>query len=161
MAKDSSGVPVLIAFAQAEPRTSSTRSLQSASAQLAASQRHDPVFAGEQMAMSDQEITNEINTELSNGVTVADLDASFEQRREAFASAMQIKGLTTLKEWDSLHPETNQPIAGVVVAWAPQTAGFAGLINRQQQVAPTSSSNKSKATESSYSGTGAAASDDF
>ena len=162
MAKDSSGVPVLIAFAQAEPRTSSTRSLQSASAkaQLLANGMIRS-FAGEQMAMSDQEITNEINTELSNGVTVADLDASFEQRREAFASAMQIKGLTTLKEWDSLHPETNQPIAGVVVAWAPQTAGFAGLINRQQQVTPTSSSNKSKATESSYSGTGAAASDDF
>jgi len=126
---DEKGDYAILSYGQAQPRkTSPSRSAAALhdAKQIAANRARGMLvnFIHEGMVLSDSEASRELLQEFSDQTAGT---ATYRDRQKKIKSKrvkVKIKGLRTMKEWEYKHPDTEQLIAGAVVAWSPSSAAM-------------------------------------
>ena len=168
--RDENGHLVLVAFGQGVPKTKSTRSIDAAyeKAKLDA-MGNLRSFAGEIVLVEGEVSAYESVKELEAGMEEYENEEYYRNKVETKAKSLNISGIQKVHRWQSVHPLTNKPVVGVVIAWSPKSATNAGKIAQKMNTQPnkmvkSSSPNtvysSSSGQSGSYSKSGAAADED-
>jgi len=131
---DENGQLVLVSFGQGVPITQSTRSLDAAydKAKLYA-MSYLRSFAGEIVAVESEVYQHEEVKEFENAMEKYENDEYFRDKVRTQADALNISGIQIIHRWQSVHPLTNQPVVGVIIAWwPPQKKEISGSIGGSQ-----------------------------
>lgn len=154
LVRDEKGDYVLLAYAQAQPRTKNQQSIDSAY-EVAKTRGYGLIrsFMGEAVESNRQMMDAEVSTVFTDSSTRYQDDSAFNKSVKAIGDALPISGLTTAYEWETLHPSNNGPVVGVVVQWkvaSSQIAAFLGKLNRASgdKAAAVSASVKTGANNS-------------
>ncbi len=123
---DENGNLVLVAFAQAQPMTSSTRS-KSAAESKAKTRAMGLIrqFAGEISAKTTDIMDAETTDEYEDGTSMYENESSFKEHISSYAKSMNISGISTIKRWSTKHPLNGKTVCGVVCTWSPQSSDSA------------------------------------
>jgi hypothetical protein len=165
---DENGRLVLVAFGQGVPKTESTRSVDAAfeKAKLDAMSNLRS-FAGEIVMVEGEVHKYESVQELEDGMEQYENEEFFRDRVQSQAQSLRMSGIRNVRRWQSVHPLTNKPVVGVVIAWSPQSATQAGQMAEKMTSKPVTKSSSSNSVvqsgsgqSGSYSGAGAAADED-
>ena len=125
---------MLLAYAQAQPRTKNQQSIDSAY-EVAKTRGYGLIrsFMGEAVESNRQMMDAEVSTVFTDESTRYQDDSAFNKSVKAIGDALPISGLTVASEWETLHPSNNGPVVGVVVQWkvaSAQIAAFLAKLNR-------------------------------
>jgi len=148
---DENGQLVLVAFGQGVPRTQSTRSVDAAydKAKLdAMSQLRS--FAGEIAAVESEAYQYENVNEFEGGMEQFENEEYFRDKVQTKAGALKIAGIQKIHRWKAVHPLTNQPVVGVVIAWSPSGARHASQLASQMSATPQAARVHSKSPKGNY-----------
>lgn len=134
LVRDEKGEYVLLAYAQAQPRTKNQQSIDSAY-EVAKTRGYGLIrsFMGEAVESNRQMMDAEVSTVFTDESTRYQDDSAFNKSVKAIGDALPISGLTVASEWETLHPSNNGPVVGVVVQWkvaSAQIAAFLAKLNR-------------------------------
>jgi hypothetical protein len=134
LVRDEKGDYVLLAYAQAQPRTKNQQSIDSAY-EVAKTRGYGLIrsFMGEAVESNRQMLDAEVSTVFTDESTRYQDDSAFNKSVKAIGDALPISGLTVASEWETLHPSNNGPVVGVVVQWkvaSAQIAAFLAKLNR-------------------------------
>ncbi len=123
LVRDETGQYVLLAYAQAQPRTRNGQSVEGAKrkARLLADGLVRQ-FMGELIMLSGDITKKEESTSFADESRAYKNESSFKERIQASAEQASIQGLQEAHAWETLHPTTNAPVVGVVVQWKPSAA---------------------------------------
>ncbi len=169
---DENGNLVLVAFAQGAPRTSSSNSISMAYRKAKiAGMGYIRSFAGENYMTTSDAINAETTTEFDDNTKNYREQSKFDDIIKSYSQKLNISGIKTLKKWKHIHPLTGKKVAGVVLAWSPQSAARAKALgktlnsNAHQGVGTTASSRNStysrkKLDHAGLTGSGAEADED-
>ena len=134
LTRDENGQYVLLAFAQAAPRSSNPQDVQGAyrvARTLADAQIRQ--FLGESVALAED--VKQVDESKSFG----DLDGAYTnddsayQRIQAVATKLPIAGIQQAHAWEARHPANNGPIVGVVVQWKASAAAGAAQMRARNE----------------------------
>ncbi len=155
LVRDERGEYVLLAYAQAQPRTKNQQSIDSAY-EVAKTRGMGLIrsFMGEAVETNRQLLDAEVSTVFSDEGTRYQEESSFQRSIRAVGEALPISGMTVAHEWETLHPSNNGPVVGVVMQWKVDSARIAGALARVNQA---SGVKAQAASEGSTAGSGAAA----
>ena len=153
--KDEQGNYVLLAFGQSSSRSEKTIHITIAQkqARLAAIGMLRSFF-GEVTDVKELNDSAETVDDLEGGMTNYKDESSYEEHIKTVAQKMKISGISTLKSWTAIHPLADKTLAGVVVAWSPQSASMAKKLSTQMSSTPSSTSSSSTSVHSNGSGSG-------
>jgi hypothetical protein len=134
LVRDEKGEYVLLAYAQAQPRTKNQQSIDSAY-EVAKTRGYGLIrsFMGEAVESNRQVLDAEVSTVFTDESTRYQDDSAFNKSVRAIGPELPISGLTVASEWETLHPSNNGPVVGVVVQWkvaSAQIAAFLAKLNR-------------------------------
>lgn len=128
---DENGQYCLVSFGQASARTSSTQSANNAyeKAYLAA-QAQIRSFVGETVAYNAENQIAEaqmefVDAETGDESTLRVDFSKFQTFRESKADVLTIRGISQLKTWRMLHPETEKYVYGSIAVWTPDNKALA------------------------------------
>lgn len=135
LVRDEKGDYVLLAYAQAQPRTKNQQSIDSAY-EVAKTRGYGLIrsFMGEAVEVNRKMRDAEVSTVFTDESTRYQDDSAFSKNVQAIGEALPISGLTVAHEWETLHPANNGPVVGVVVQWkvtSAQIAGYLAKLNRE------------------------------
>jgi hypothetical protein len=155
LVRDERGEYVLLAYAQAQPRTKNQQSIDSAY-EVAKTRGMGLIrsFMGEAVETNRQLLDAEVSTVFADEGTRYQEDSSFQRSIRAVGEALPISGMTVAHEWETLHPSNNGPVVGVVMQWKVDSARIAGALARVNQA---SGAKAQAASAGATSGSGAAA----
>lgn len=129
---DEKGNLVLVAFAQSGAKSKSKMASNAAYSQAALqAQALIRQFAGETVSMS--ETSDEAEQSLDYGEDLPDYSDSskYELFQKSVAAKMKINGISTLKNWNAVHPITGTTVYGAICSWSPAGAAQARKIKQQ------------------------------
>ena len=126
LVRDEKGEYVLLAYAQAQPRTKNQQSIDSAY-EVAKTRGYGLIrsFMGEAVEVNRQLLDAETSTVFTDDSTRYQEDSSFSKSVKAVGDALPVSGITVAHEWETLHPSNNGPVVGVVVQWKVASAQIA------------------------------------
>lgn len=140
---DENGQYCLVSFGQASARTSSTQSANNAyeKAYLAA-QAQIRSFVGETVAYNAENQLAEaqmefVDNETGDESTLRVDFSKFQTFRESKADVLTIRGISQLKTWRMLHPETEKYVYGSIAIWTPENKALAqelDTINKEAHI---------------------------
>ena len=140
------GEKVLVSFGQAAPRTASpARRAQANETALdvAATRAEGAIraFVGETLESRRTGDTNLALVEYASAAEGAEIDRTFLERIRAVTGEVELKGLTTAREWVVEHPANGQSVAVAAVAWSPAAVALANRVReaietRREQESP-------------------------
>lgn len=129
---DEKGNLVLVAFAQSGAKSKSKMASNAAYSQAALqAQALIRQFAGETVSMS--ETSDEAEQSLDYGEDLPDYSDSskYELFQKSVAAKMKINGISTLKNWNAVHPISGTTVYGAICSWSPAGAAQARKIKQQ------------------------------
>ncbi len=129
---DERGNLVLVAFAQAGAKSKSKMASNAAYSKAALqAQALIRQFAGETVSLS--ETSDEAEQSLDYGEDLPDYSDSskYELFQKSAAAKMKINGISTLKNWNAVHPITGTSVYGAICSWSPAGAAQARKIKKQ------------------------------
>ncbi len=131
LVRDEKGEYVLLAYAQAQPRTRNPQSIDSAY-EMAKTRAYSLIrsFMGEAVEVNRQLLDAEVSTVFTDESTRYQDDSAFSKSIKAVGDALPISGMTVAHEWETLHPANNGPVVGVVVQWKVASAQIAAHLAR-------------------------------
>ncbi len=134
LVRDERGEYVLLAYAQAQPRTKNQQSIDSAY-EVAKTLGMGLIrsFMGEAVETNRQLLDAEVSTVFADEGTRYQEESSFQRSIQAVGKALPISGITVAHEWETLHPSNNGPVVGVVMQWKVDSARIAGALARVNQ----------------------------
>lgn len=134
LVRDERGEYVLLAYAQAQPRTKNQQSIDTAY-EVAKTRGMGLIrsFMGEAVETSRQLLDAEVSTVFTDESTRYQEESSFQRSIKAVGEALPISGMTVAFEWETLHPASNAPVVGVVMQWKVESAKIAGALARLNQ----------------------------
>lgn len=127
LVRDERGEYVLLAYAQAQPRTKNQQSIDTAY-EVAKTRGMGLIrsFMGEAVATNRELLDKEVSDVFTDEGTRYQEDSSFQRSIKAIGEALPISGMTVAHEWETLHPSNNGPVVGVVMQWKVDSAKIAG-----------------------------------
>jgi hypothetical protein len=150
--RDENGHLVLVAFGQGVPKTKSPRSIDAAYAKANLSAMGNlRSFAGEIVLVEGEVSAYESIQELEAGMEQYENEEFFRDRIETKAKSLKISGIQKIHRWQSVHPLTNKPVVGVVIAWSPKSASHAGKLSQKMSTTPKSKVRKPSSSNTVYS----------
>ncbi len=134
LVRDEKGEYVILAYAQAQPRTKNQQSIDSAY-EVAKTRAMGLIrsFMGENVEVTRQLLDAEVSTVFTDESTRYQDDSAFNKTVRAVGEALPISGMTVAYEWETLHPANNGPVVGVVMQWkvaSAQIAEYLAKLNR-------------------------------
>ncbi len=146
---------VVLAYAQAQPRTRNQQSIDTAY-ERAKTSAFGLIrsFMGEAVETNRQMLDAEVSTVFADESTRYQDDSSFQQSIKAVGEGLPISGVTVAKEWETLHPANNGPVVGVVMQWKVASAQIAAHLSKLNR----GSGAKAAAVAANPGGSGAAVS---
>ena len=134
LVRDEKGEYVVLAYAQAQPRTKNQQSIDSAY-EIAKTRALGLIrsFMGEAVETNRQLLDADVATVFTDESTRYEENSSFSMSVTAVGKALPISGVTEAHAWETLHPANNGPVVGVVMQWkvaSAQIAGFLATLNR-------------------------------
>ena len=134
LVRDEKGEYVVLAYAQAQPRTKNQQSIDSAY-EVAKTRSISLIrsFMGEAVETNRQLLDAEVSTVFTDESTRYQDESSFSKSVKAVGEALPISGMTLAHEWETLHPANNGPVVGVVMQWkvaSAQVAEYLAKLNR-------------------------------
>jgi hypothetical protein len=134
MVRDEKGEYVILAYAQAQPRTKNQQSVDTAY-EVAKTRSMGLIrsFMGEAVEVNRQLLDAEVSTVFTDESTRYQDDSSFSKTVKAVGDALPISGMTVAHEWETMHPANNGPVVGVVMQWkvaSAQIAEYLAKLNR-------------------------------
>ena len=153
MVRNEKGEYVLLAYAQASPRTESQQSIDVAY-EVAKTRAMGLIrsFMGESVEVNRNLLGAEKSDVLEDGSTMYQENSNFQKSLKAVGEKLPISGLTEAYSWETRHPANNGPVVGVVMQWRVASAQIAGALAAMNQ------SSGGKAAAASGSGNAGAAS---
>jgi len=153
---DENGHYAVMAYAQAQPRKTSTARTQSAlmeAKQIAANRARGMIvnYVKEGLTMKDEESIREISREFSDMTVGTEILRDFQHKIQSREVQMTLKGLSVLRQWDTPHPVTGQNVAGAVVAWSPSLSSFSKSMDsamKSKRLASKKTMDQKKSVES-------------
>jgi len=144
---DENGQFALLSFAQAEPQYTS------AGRRAKAIQRAKKIarvramgylrnFVGETVSFQQSEQSSELAVEFNDTSSGVENVRAYSESRKGVAASLKLVGLQGKGEWAGKHPESEQLVAGSIIAWSPQQQEAA------QALKETLSGNPAKKKES-------------
>ncbi len=126
LVRDEKGEYVVLAYAQAQPRTKNQQSIDSAY-EVAKTRAMSLIrsFMGEAVETNRQLLDAEVSTVFTDESTRYQDESSFNKSVKAVGEALPISGMTVAHEWETLHPANNGPVVGVVMQWKVESAKIA------------------------------------
>lgn len=127
LVRDEKGEYVVLAYAQAQPRTKNQQSIDLAY-EVAKTRGYGLIrsFMGEAVEVNRQLLDSDTSTVFTDESTRYQEESTFSKRVKAVGDALPISGMTVAYEWETLHPANNSPVVGVVVQWKVASAQIAG-----------------------------------
>ncbi len=121
---DENGDFVILAYAQAAPRSTSPSRRASAvhDAKEVASNRARALMTNyirEGLTLSSSQQSEELLREFADLTVGVEVLREVSRKIKGQKTKVKLRGLRQVKEWAEKHPETGQWIAGVVIAWSP------------------------------------------
>lgn len=134
LVRNEKGEYVVLAFAQAQPRTKHQQSIDAAY-EVAKTRAMGLIrsFMGEAVETNRQLLDAEVSTVFTDESTRYQEDSAFSKSVKAVGEALPISGMTVAHEWETLHPANNGPVVGVVMQWkvaSAQIAQYLAALNR-------------------------------
>ena len=138
---DEKGHYAVLAFAQAQPRPASSQRMQSAlqtAKQIASDRARAQIvnFIKEGLTIWDNEASRELSREFSDKTVGTENLRKYIHRINGRRIRVRLRGVHVLEEWSIKHPETGQPVAGVVIAWSPSSAALSEGMGRTMKTRP-------------------------
>jgi len=129
LVRDEKGEYVLLAYAQAQPRTKNQQSIDSAyEAAKTSALGLIRSFMGEAVETNRELLAAEVSTVFTDESTRYQDDSAFSRRASAVGQALPLSGFTVAHEWETLHPANNGPVVGVVMQWKVASAQIAAYL---------------------------------
>jgi hypothetical protein len=134
MVRNEKGDYVLLAFAQAQPQTSSQQSKDLAY-KMARLQAQGMIrsFLGEAISSTNDMLQREESTEFEDESNEVKIDSANSNKVQATAEKLPIRGMQEAHQWETLHPANNGPVVGVVMEWKATSAQLAGMLRTFNQ----------------------------
>lgn len=131
LVRNEAGDYVVLAYAQAQPRTRNQQSIDTAY-ERAKTSAFGLIrsFMGEGVETNRQLLDAEISTVFTDESTRYQDDSSFQRSVRAVGQGLPISGVTVAKEWETLHPANNGPVVGVVMQWKVDSARIAAHLSK-------------------------------
>jgi len=131
LVRDERGEYVLLAYAQAQPRTKNQQSIDSAY-EVAKTRAMGLIrsFMGEAVETNRELLDAEVSTVFADEGTRYQEESSFQRSIKAVGQGLPISGMTVAQEWETLHPSNNGPVVGVVMQWKVDSARIAGHLTK-------------------------------
>jgi hypothetical protein len=134
LVRDQKGEYVVLAYAQAQPRTKNQQSIETAY-EVAKTRAISLIrsFMGEAIETNRQLLDAEVSTLFTDESKRYQDESSFNQTIKAVGEALPISGMSVAHEWETLHPANNGPVVGVVMQWkvaSAQIAEYLAKLNR-------------------------------
>ena len=131
LVRDEAGDYVVLAYAQAQPRTRNQQSIDTAY-EKAKTSAFGLIrsFMGEAVETNRQMLGAEISTVFTDESTRYQDDSSFQRSVKVVGERLPISGMTVAKEWETLHPANNGPVVGVVMQWKVASAQIAAHLSK-------------------------------
>jgi hypothetical protein len=145
---------MLLAYAQAQPRTKNQQSIDTAY-EVAKTRAMSLIrsFMGEAVETNRQLLDAEVSTVFTDESTRYQDESAFNKSIKAVGEALPISGMTVAHEWETLHPANNSPVVGVVMQWKVASAQIAEHLAKLNRA----SGNKAAAAARGNAGGGATA----
>ncbi len=138
---DEKGDYAVLAYAQAQPRRSSPSREQSAlhlAKQIAAERARAQIvnYIREGLTMRSEENSRELSREFSDLTVGTETLRKYRHRIKGRKTKVKLSGLRVVREWNMLHPETGQKVAGAIVAWSPSSARMSEKMDMTMKTRP-------------------------
>jgi hypothetical protein len=151
---DENGDFIVLAYAQAAPRSTSPSRRASAvhDAKEVASNRARAMIVNyirEGLAFSSSEQSQELLREFSDQTVGVEILREVSRKIKGQKTKVNLRGLRQVKEWAEKHPETEQWIAGVVIAWSPTSMKASQKMEEVMRAKPSASKETTVKKESS------------
>ena len=154
LVRNEAGDYVVLAYAQAQPRTKNQQSIDTAYEKAKTSALGlIRSFMGEAVETNRLMLDSEVSTVFTDESTRYQDDSSFQRSVKVIGEGLPISGVTVAKEWETLHPANNGPVVGVVMQWKVASAQIAGHLARLNR----ESGAKAAAVAANPGGSGSAA----
>ena len=129
------GQRIILAYGQAQPQRTApehARDAEIVALKIAASRATGQIayFIKERLVLSDTTTGKEISRRFSDDDYGASIVQVYRDSIEAKSANVTISGLMPIKEWILPHPATNQTVAGVIMAWTPESMAAAERIRQ-------------------------------
>lgn len=134
MVRNEKGDYVLLAFAQAQPQSTSQQSKDLAY-KMARLQAQGMIrsFLGEAISSTNDMLQREESTEFEDESSEVKIESARSNKVQAIAEKLPIKGMQEAHQWETLHPANNGPVVGVVMEWKANSAQLAGMLKSLNQ----------------------------
>jgi hypothetical protein len=154
LVRDEKGDYVVLAYAQAQPRTKSQQSIDSAY-EMAKTRGYGLIrsFMGEAVETNRELLDAEVSTVFTDESTRYQEESSFSRSVKVIGEKLPISGMTVAQEWDTLHPANNGPVVGMVIQWKVDSARIAAVLAGLNQA---SGAKAAQASAGVKSGSGSA-----
>jgi hypothetical protein len=159
LVRDEKGDYVVLAYAQAQPRTKNQQSVDSAY-EVAKTRAISLIrsFMGEAVETNRQLLDAEVSTVFTDESTRYQDESSFNKSVKAVGEALPISGMTVAHEWETLHPANNGPVVGVVMQWKVASAQIAEQLAKLNRASANKDAVASATARSNVAGGAAVAS---
>lgn len=129
LVRDEKGEYVILAYAQAQPRTKNQQSIDSAY-EMAKTRGYGLIrsFMGEAVETNRELLDAEVSTVFTDESTRYQEESSFSRSVKVIGQKLPISGMTVAHEWDTLHPANNGPVVGMVIQWKVDSAKIAAVL---------------------------------
>ena len=150
---DENGNLVLVAFAQGAPRTSSSKSVSMAYRKAKnAGMGYIRSFAGENYMTTGDALNAESTNEYDDNTKNYREQSTYDDIIKSYSDKLNVAGIKTIKKWRHKHPLTGKNVAGVVLAWSPQSAGSAKALRKTMNSSSHQGGGATASTGNSSSG---------
>lgn len=157
LVRDEKGDYVVLAYAQAQPRTKTQQSIDSAY-EVAKTRGMALIrsFMGESVESNREMLDAEGSTVFTDASTRYQEESSFSRSVKVVGEKLPISGMTVAEQWETLHPSNNDPVVGMVIQWKVDSAKIAAVLSGMNQASGVKASEVSRGVSNNSSGSSAA-----
>lgn len=149
LVRDEKGDYVVLAYAQAQPRTKNQQSIDSAY-EVAKTRSYSLIrsFMGESVETNRELLDAEVSTVFTDESTKYQEESSFSRTVKAVGEKLPISGMSEAHHWETLHPANNGPVVGVVTQWKVDSARIAAVLSSMNQASGAKAAEASRGVSS-------------
>ncbi len=149
---DQNGDLVLVAYAQAAPKTSSSNSISMAYRKAKTSgMGYLRQFAGENYKTTNDALNAETTNEYEDETKEYENQSAYKEMIKTVSESLTISGIQQIKKWNAKHPLTGKKMVGVVLAWSPKSSAQAKQLRNEMNKIPAQRPD-STGTQPAYQG---------
>jgi hypothetical protein len=149
LVRDEKGDYVVLAYAQAQPRTKNQQSIDSAY-EVAKTRGFALIrsFMGESVETNRELLDAEVSTVFTDESTRYQEESSFSRSVKVVGQKLPISGVTEAHHWETLHPSNNGPVVGMVMQWKVDSAKIAAVLAGLNQASGAKAAEASRGVSS-------------